>query len=104
MMTHEVYTYIQDKRYKNYISTEPQNFDINQAALNLGFQVSGNPEHRKEGSKAIVNMSENQDLLKHLSLAYYANQMSVYFKYESMIAHSITYTLKKNNTKSVHLN
>ena len=71
-------------------------YDIKEAALNLGFKVIGNPDDRKKGGDALVNMKEQNNLIKHLSLAYYGNQLSVYFKAESIIAHSISYQLKIN--------
>lgn len=39
--------------------------------------------------------------MKHLSLGYYANQMSVYFKTESIIAHSINYHLETSGLNEV---
>ena len=68
-----LYHYIQDKQYKNYISAAPQAYDIKEAALNLGFKVLGNPDHKKEGGNAIVDMREQANLLKNLSFAYYGN-------------------------------
>jgi len=47
--TKTLYDYIKLKKFKNYISTMPQNYDINLAALSLGFQVSGTPNDRKTG-------------------------------------------------------
>ena len=46
---------------------------------------------RKEGGNATISMGadNNQGYLKQLSLAYYANQLTVYFQTESMIAHAI---------------
>lgn len=85
-LTHMLYQYIQDKQFKNYISAEPQNWDINNASLNLGFTIRGEPSHKKKGNDALIVMQEKEEVLKHLSLAYYANQMSVYFKLESIIA------------------
>jgi len=51
-----LYSYIQDSQLKNYISTTPSNYEINNAALNLGFKVIGNPEDRKKGGEAVVSM------------------------------------------------
>lgn len=51
----------------------------------------------------MIVMQEKNEVLKHLSLAYYANQMSVYFKLESIIAQSIHYFITRNNLKSVTL-
>jgi hypothetical protein len=47
--TSNIYDYIIERGYKSYVSTQPQNFDINIAALNLGFKVIGNPADRKKG-------------------------------------------------------
>jgi hypothetical protein len=90
-----LYSYIQGSQLKNYISTTPSNYEINNAALNLGFKVIGNPEDRKKGGEAIVNMKEQTSLLKTLSLAYYGNQLFVYFRREAFIAHSISLALQK---------
>ena len=60
--------------------------------------MSGDPANKKTGDRAIVHMEENVGLLKHLSLAYYANQMSVYFKMESMIAHSIGFYIERQGS------
>ena len=97
-LTHMLYQYIQDKQFKNYISAEPLNWDINVASLNLGFKVKGQPMNKKDGDKAQIIMQEKNELQKHLSLAYYANQMSVYFKLESIIAHSINYFIEKRTS------
>jgi len=43
-----LYRYIQDKNYKHYISAPPSNYEINLAALNLGFKVLGNPMKKKQ--------------------------------------------------------
>ena len=47
--TSNIYDYIIERGYKSYVSTQPQNFDINIAALNLGFKVIGDPADRKKG-------------------------------------------------------
>lgn len=91
---------MQEKWLKNYISAEPSNWDINAAALNLGFEVAGDPSSKKTGDDAIVVMQEKTGLQKHLSLAYYANQMSVYFKMESIISHSMSYFIQKQKQPS----
>jgi hypothetical protein len=36
-LTFNLYNYILDRGFMNYISTRPQNYDFAQAALNLGF-------------------------------------------------------------------
>jgi hypothetical protein len=48
-------------------------------------------------------MQGKEGLQKHLSLAYYANQMSVYFKTESIIAHAISFFTEKQGQESVTL-
>ena len=68
-----LYSYILDRGFKNYISATPANYDINQAALNLGFQVIGKPLDRKVGDKAIVDLKERDSILKVLTLFYYGN-------------------------------
>jgi len=47
-------------------------------------------------------MKENNSLLKNLTLAYYANQLSVYFKAESIIAHSVGYVMLKTKEDRVY--
>ena len=59
--------------YKNYISTVPTNYDINLAAINLGFKVNGKPEHKKEGGNAIIDTKDKNELLKQMTLVYYGN-------------------------------
>ena len=59
-----LYNYIQDRNYKNYISAPPSHYEINLAALNLGFKVKGKPLHKKEGGNAIIDMRQNNGLLK----------------------------------------
>ena len=46
---------------------------------------------RKNGGNAIIDMKSdsNKDYVEQLKLAYYANQLSVYFKTESIIAQAI---------------
>jgi len=43
-----LYDYIQERQYKCYISTYPQYYDINEAALSLGFKVVGNPADKNK--------------------------------------------------------
>ena len=86
--TSELYRYIQDNGYKNYISNYPQNFDINQAALNLGFKVVGDPMQKKTGDLATIDVTEKDSLLKQMSLVYYGNQLGVYLSTESILCHA----------------
>ena len=73
-ITKNLYDYILYKRYKTYVATSPQNFDINVAVLNLGFDVIGKPLDKKQGSNARVNMEFDGDqMLKALSMSYYGN-------------------------------
>ena len=48
-ITKSIYNYIKEKDYKTYVSICPQNYDIKQAVLNLGFKVSGDPLDKKIG-------------------------------------------------------
>ena len=86
--TYNLYKYIQDRGYKSYISQTPQNYDINQAALNLGFQVIGDPNAKKTGDLAIIDTKEKDSLLKQMSLVYYGNQLGVYLSTESILCHA----------------
>ena len=73
-ITKNLYDYILYKRYKTYVATSPQNFDINVAVLNLGFDVIGKPLDKKQGANARVNMEFDGDqMLKALSMSYYGN-------------------------------
>lgn len=73
-ITKNLYQYINEKGCKTYISVTPQNYDINQAVLNLGFKVRGNPLDKKTGGAAIINMKMKDDSeLKTLALSYYGN-------------------------------
>ena len=95
--TYNLYKYIQDRGYKSYISQTPQNYDINQAALNLGFQVIGDPNAKKTGDLAIIDTKEKDSLLKQMSLVYYGNQLGVYLSTESILCHA--YSLISKQTK-----
>jgi glycerol-3-phosphate O-acyltransferase len=48
--TKNLFTHIQRKGYKTYISGFPQNFDINKAAISLGFKIVGNPLDKRKGN------------------------------------------------------
>ena len=56
----QTYDYIVNQGYKTYISASPQNYDINQAVLNLGFTVKGKPMDKKLGNQAIVDLEEKE--------------------------------------------
>ena len=58
--------------------------------------MKGNPNDRKNGGKAIVNLKEKEDLIKRLSLTYYGNQLGVYLSTESIAAHSIVYCSRRS--------
>ena len=53
-VTNEIYKHIKDKDLKTHISACPQNLDIKDAALSLGFAVKGNPTDRKKGDEAVL--------------------------------------------------
>jgi len=58
-----LYDFIHAKQKKTYISAKPQSFDIKEAALNLGFEVSGNPESKHDGNNAVINIKNNNSVL-----------------------------------------
>ena len=89
-----LFDYIQTKEAKCYISTHPQNYDINEAALDLGFKVTGEPMNKNKGNMAEVDLSLRSNDITLLSLAYYGNQLSVYFSEESYLAHSMMYLMR----------
>lgn len=62
--------------------------------INLGFKVKGNPADKKNGDEAIVYFAERDQLLKTLSMSYYANQIGVYFSVECILALSFDYLRK----------
>jgi len=89
-ITKNLYDYILYKKYKTYVATSPQNFDINHAVLNLGFNIRGKPLDKKQGANAWVDMNFGGDqMLKALSMSYYGNQLGVYLSIESIIIHAI---------------
>ena len=53
-VTNEIYKHIKDKDLKTNMSACPQNLDIKDAALSLGFSVKGNPTDRKKGDEAVL--------------------------------------------------
>ena len=77
-----------DKDIKTFVSSEPQNYEINRALLNLGFQIKGDPMNKKNGDTSIVLLDERDSILKRLSLGYYVNQIADSFANETMVAHS----------------
>ena len=77
-----------DKDIKTFVSSEPQNYEINRALLNLGFQIKGDPMNKKTGDTSIVLLDERDSILKRLSLGYYVNQIADSFANETMVAHS----------------
>lgn len=98
------YDHILRKEYKTYISSPPQNHDINQAVLNLGFQIKGNPMDKKIGDQAIIDLSDKEsNFISMLGLSYYANQFGVYFSLESIISHSANLLLKRTGSKIMDL-
>ena len=95
-ITKNIYNYILDKDIKHYCAAAPQNYEINQTVLSLGFNVKGNPIDRKRGDDAIVNLKEKNSLTKMLSMSYYSNQIGAYFSSESIIIHAMGLIIRKN--------
>ena len=93
----DIYKYITNRYLKTYMGAPPSNHDINEAALSLGFSVSGKPNDRKEGKNAMVSMVDQTGLVKRLSLSYYGNEIGVWFKAEAIIAHSISLGLLRSS-------
>jgi hypothetical protein len=90
----KLYDYIKEKGCKTYISTTPSNYDINQGALNLEFQVKGKPMDKKLGDKAIVQYQEMKSIVRGLQMGYYANQIAYSFADESILCHSMLFVSK----------
>ena len=72
-ITKNIWTHLSEKRVKTYVNNPPSNYDIEQAALSLGFSVKGHPNDKKKGDSAILNLSAKEDNLLKLSLSYYKN-------------------------------
>ena len=51
----------------------------------------------------MVSMKTDNAELKHLNLAYYANQLSVPFKNESILAHALDCATKRSSSKRASL-
>ena len=72
------------------MAIKPQPYDINNAVLNLGFNINGNPFDKKLGSKASVDLEFDGDqMLKALSMSYYGNMLGVHLSLESIMFHAI---------------
>ena len=74
------------------MSGGPQNYDIQKAALHLGFKIRGDPLDRNKGDDAIIDLKERT--ISNLGLAFYGNQLGMYFYLESIVAHSVCYLMK----------
>ena len=75
IITRNIFIHIKNKKYKTYLNGPPQNFDIEQAALNLGFTINGQPNDKTKGDQALVNLDEKKNKLVMVSLEYYGNQL-----------------------------
>lgn len=49
IITKNIFKHIKNKKYKTYLNGPPQNYDIEQAALNLGFTINGYPNDKIKG-------------------------------------------------------
>lgn len=58
IITRNIFNHIKNKKYKTYLNGPPQSFDIEQAALNLGFTISGKPNDKILGNQALVNLEK----------------------------------------------
>ena len=87
-----IYAKVQANQYKNYLSGGPQNYDIQNAAKHLGFKIRGNPLDRNKGDDAVIDLKEKT--ISNLELAFYGNQLGMYFYLESIVAHSVCYLMK----------
>ena len=76
------------KGYKTYCNASPENYDINLAVKHLGLKVIGKPldKHKGNEAKVILNHEKNA-----LALAYYSNQLGVFFSTESIIVHAMAH-------------
>ena len=57
----------------------------------MNLTIQGNPEDRRKGDKATVNVSKNVGVLERLSLAYYTTPIAVALFHESIVAQAVFY-------------
>ena len=100
-ITDNIYQYIRDKKCKTYVCGPPKNFAIKEGALNLNLSIQGNPDDRRQGDKATVNVSKNVGVLERLSLAYYATPIGVALCHETIMAYSIFYLTQQEKQVKV---
>lgn len=62
--------------------------------------IQGNPEDKRNGDKAVVNVTKNVDVLKQLSLAYCATPIGVALCHETIMAYAVFY-LSRNQSQAV---
>lgn len=87
----ELYTQIQLRDMKTYMSVAPQPIDINETVKNLGFQVIG----KYESKDAKVNLKTKDILNKQLSLAHYTNSLAQNFVIDAFVAHALSFLESK---------
>ena len=68
-----MYEHILGMNYRTYCPAGPENYDIYQAVLNLGFKIEGQALHKKKGDKALVVFTGNESYATQLALSFYGN-------------------------------
>lgn len=105
--TKMMYEHILGMNYKTYCPAGPENYDIYQAVLNLGYKVEGKALDKKKGDKAMVVFSGNESFKTELALSFYGNQFGSHLINEAVIlqaiCHLTNFNLKGNATKPVSL-
>lgn len=62
-ITSNLFKVIKSKRPKTFVDNPPNNYDIAEAALSLGFEIEGKPNDRKVGDKAVLKLNAKKDKL-----------------------------------------
>ena len=100
-MSDQIFKYIKTKKCKTYLSGPPNNFAIKEAALNLGFNIKGNPMDKRQGHKATIKIIDKFVALKRLSLSYYSMPIGVALCNDSIVAYSLYYLKKMNRISNI---
>ena len=83
--TRGMFEHVLAMNYKTYCPAGPENYDIYQAVLNLGYKVEGNALDKKKGDKAMVITTGNESLATKFAVNFYGNQFGNHVANESII-------------------
>jgi len=105
--TKGMFEHVLAMNYKTYCPAGPENYDIYQAVLNLGYKIEGNALDKKKGDKAMVITTGNESLARMLAVNFYGNQFGNHVANESIIlqavCHLTNFNHKGHQTKSTTL-